>query len=134
MTEKAKQIRNTKQRMHMLELLQSTDSHPNALWLYERMQPKFPNLSLSTVYRNLGILEDQGLLQRITCCSEFDRYDAETRDHSHFHCRVCNNVFDVNADDIEKYALTRAKCDGHCFEQCSVTFTGVCKHCRKEQS
>lgn len=132
MAAKTKQIRNTKQRKYMLKLLQTTNRHPNALWLFERMQPKFPNLSLSTVYRNLGILEQQGSIQRITCCSSFDRYDADTREHSHFHCRVCNNVYDVDAMDIEKYALAQAKCSGHCFEKCTVTFTGVCEHCLSE--
>ena len=66
-------IRNTKQRKHLLELLQSTKSHPNAFWLYEKMRPAFPHLSLSTVYRNLGILEDQGLIQRLSCGAAFDR-------------------------------------------------------------
>jgi len=126
-----KQIRNTKQRRHMHELMQSTDAHPNALWLYEQMKPHFPNLSLSTVYRNLGILEQQGLIQRLTCCPSFDRYDADITDHSHFHCRECNGVIDIDAEDIEKYALARVDRGGHTFERCSVTFSGVCNLCAK---
>ena len=62
-----KAIRNTEQRKKLLELLSSAKSHPNALWLYEMLTPEFPKLSLSTIYRNLGILEKQGLLLRIPC-------------------------------------------------------------------
>ena len=132
MSKDTKQIRNTKQRTHMFELLKSTKSHPNAFWLFERMKPRFPSLSLSTVYRNLGILEEQGMIQRLTCCSAFDRYDANVSDHSHFYCRNCNNVYDVDAEDIEAYAMQNAARSGHRIERCRVTFCGVCSACSAE--
>lgn len=123
-------IRNTKQRKHMLELLQSTKSHPNALWLYEEMKPQFPNLSLSTVYRNLGILEKQGLLQCLTWGSSFDRYDANTAMHTHFYCRKCERVYDIDTDDIERYVLHSIKNADHILEGCNITFYGICKQCK----
>lgn len=123
------QKRNTKQRKCMLKLLQSTKSHPNAFWLYDRMKPEFPNLSLSTVYRNLGILEEEGLIQKLTCCSSFDRYDADISMHSHFYCRECNRLYDIDTNDIEKYALDNTVDSDHHVEGCNVTLYGVCKEC-----
>lgn len=126
------QKRNTKQRKFMLQLLQSTKSHPNAFWLYDRMKPEFPNLSLSTVYRNLGILEEEGMIQKLTCCTSFDRYDADISMHSHFYCRECNRVYDIETNDIEKYALENAVESKHQVEGCNVTLYGVCKECCEE--
>lgn len=124
-----KPLRNTKQRKYMLDLLRSTDTHPNAFWLFEKMKPGFPNLSLSTVYRNLSILESQGLLQRLSCGDTFDRYDGNIAMHSHFYCRECNSVYDLNAKALEDSALSSADAGGHKLEGCHITFYGVCKQC-----
>jgi Fe2+ or Zn2+ uptake regulation protein len=115
----------------MLELLKSTDTHPSAQWLYERMKPVFPRLSFSTVYRNLGILEREGALQRLTCGSAFDRYDGNAAPHSHFSCRRCGSVYDVDFAPAETAAPGGAERSGHRVEGCSVTYYGVCENCQK---
>lgn len=120
--------RNTKQRKRMLELLCSTKSHPNAFWLYDRMKPEFPNLSLSTVYRNLGILEKQGLLLRLPCMS-FDRYDSNTAVHAHFYCRKCERVYDLDSKGIES-SIQKDVSGRHVIEGCNIIFYGVCENCK----
>lgn len=129
-----KALRNTKQRQYLLDLLRSTHSHPNAFWLYDNMKPSFPNLSLSTVYRNLGVLEQQGQLQRITCERTFDRYDANTTMHSHFHCKECGCVYDIDAGTFEKNVLSRARSNGHKLQGCHITFYGICEKCAKDRA
>ncbi len=123
-----KSIRNTKQRKKLLSLLSSTESHPNAFWLYERLKPEFPRLSLSTVYRNLGILEKQGLLLRIPCVS-FDRYDGNTDTHSHFYCRKCERVYDIDTQGLENNILSEVNISGHVIEGCNIIYYGICKKC-----
>jgi len=115
----------------MLRLLRATDEHPSAQWLYEKMRPKFPRLSFSTVYRNLGILEKTGQLQRLTCGSAFDRYDGNVVPHSHFYCRQCGSLYDIDAGPIEQAAISDASRCRHAVEGCSVTFYGICENCRK---
>jgi Fe2+/Zn2+ uptake regulation proteins len=115
----------------MLELLQSTDAHPNAQWLYEKMKPEFPHLSFSTVYRNLGILEKERRLQRLTCGNTFDRYDGNAAPHSHFFCRRCGAVYDMDSGPVGQSALTGANRRPHKIEGCSVTFHGICENCLK---
>lgn len=124
-------VRNTRQRKYMLELLKSTDAHPSAQWLLKKMKPDFPHLSFSTVYRNLGVLEKEGALQRLTCGNTFDRYDGNTAPHSHFFCRKCGSVYDVDMGPVEKNALLGANRSPHNIEGCSVTFYGICENCRK---
>jgi Fur family peroxide stress response transcriptional regulator len=59
--------KRSRQRERILELLQGTGAHPTADWLYDRLKGEFPNLSMGTVYRNLNILVEQGLINRIDC-------------------------------------------------------------------
>lgn len=125
-------IRNTKQRTQLLELLQGTASHPNALWLFERLRPLFPSLSLSTVYRNLGILEKQGKLLRLPCPS-FDRYDGNTAVHAHFYCRVCERVYDLDAAGVGKTVTESFKESAHKPEGCNIMFYGLCETCRSKR-
>ena len=52
----------SRQREAILEVLRSTDTHPTASWIYERVREKIPNISLGTVYRNLTVLSENGAL------------------------------------------------------------------------
>ena len=46
----------SRKRMAILSALQETTVHPTADWVYAKLKPRYPNLSLGTVYRNLKIL------------------------------------------------------------------------------
>lgn len=80
----------------MLELLKKTEIHPSADWLYDQLKREFPHLSMGTVYRNLQILADQGLVRRIDFGSTFDRFDAHVEPHYHFVCERCGSIFDLD--------------------------------------
>ncbi len=64
--------KKSRQREKILELLKSTGSHPTADWIYEKLKAEFPNLSMSTVYRNLNILIEQELIKKIDFGSAYD--------------------------------------------------------------
>ncbi|MFP4180050.1 MAG: transcriptional repressor [Spirochaetaceae bacterium] len=121
--------RRSKQRERILEYLESTTSHPTAQNIYEALLPEFNSLSPGTVYRNLGILEEKGLVRKIQYGSTFDRYDAVTETHYHFICRLCGRVYDVPvgvAKELEKRAASSTE---HKIENHRVDFFGVCKEC-----
>ena len=52
----------SRQRETILKVLCSTTSHPTAAWIYERVREEIPKVSLGTVYRNLALLEEDGLV------------------------------------------------------------------------
>ncbi len=88
--------RRSRQRERILELLQATGAHPTADWLYGRLRREFPRLSMGTVYRNIGILIEQGRLSRIAFGSTFDRLDANLQPHYHFLCERCDAIIDLD--------------------------------------
>jgi Fur family transcriptional regulator, peroxide stress response regulator len=122
--------RYSRQRERLLEILRSTASHPTATWLYDRLKPEFPNLSLGTVYRNLAILINQTLVHKIDAGSTFDRFEAKTAPHYHLICRKCGNITDFEKHlfheiDDEIRRTTDFAIEGH-----RIDFFGTCAECR----
>jgi Fur family peroxide stress response transcriptional regulator len=127
-----KQFKRSKQREKILELLRSTGSHPTASWLYDRLKKEFPDLSMGTVYRNLNILIEQGLVRKIEFGSTFDRYDANINPHYHFICERCGAIIDLNLpmyEEINKRVeeTTSLKAKRH-----RIEFFGLCDNCLAE--
>jgi Fur family transcriptional regulator, peroxide stress response regulator len=123
--------RKSKQRDQLLKLLHSTDLHPTADWLYDKMKKKFPRLSLGTVYRNLGILIEQGLVRKLHYGSTFDRFEARVVPHCHLICECCGRISDfempLHADlNMEASARTDFAIAYH-----KIDFFGQCATCQK---
>lgn len=124
-----KPFRHSKQREKILELLKDSKEHPSADTVYEKMKVSFPSISLGTVYRNLGVLHEQGLINRIMHTGSADRYDADMYDHSHFYCEKCGSIYDVESDiQGEKPLFTS---DGHRISSQTTSYYGVCHSCVK---
>lgn len=91
-----KKLRKSKQRDRILEVLENTRSHPTVNWIYDELKAEFPSLSLGNVYRNLNILVEQGVVERLDFGSTFDRYEAKTGPHVHFVCESCGAIHDID--------------------------------------
>ena len=124
-----RRVRKSRQRERILEYLRSSGAHPTAQKIYEDILPEFPSLSLGTVYRNLGILEEQGQVRKLQYGSTFDRYDADTDSHYHFICRRCGGIYDLPVGrelDIEHIVAEYVE---HRIEDHEVDFYGICVSC-----
>ena len=119
--------KNSKQRDAILSTLRSTNTHPTAEWVYARLKPDFPSLSLATVYRNLNRFCETGEAIKIDVGDKTVHYDGFTHQHAHFYCKKCNNVLDINKDtDFTNEIETKynVKLKGY-----SLVFFGECKDC-----
>jgi Fur family peroxide stress response transcriptional regulator len=121
--------RRSRQRSRILELLQGTDRHPTANWLYGRLRREFPGLSMGTVYRNLGILAEQGLIKRIGFGSTFDRFDANTRDHYHLICESCGAIIDLDLPIDQSLNERVSRASHHRVLRHDIQFRGTCEKC-----
>ena len=131
--EKQAIYRQSKQRERILYLLRSTTTHPTADWLYDNLKKEFPNLSLGTIYRNLTILIEQGLVRKIRFGSTFDRFEANITPHYHLICEQCGKMqdFDMPVDmelNDKASQFTDFKVQRHKLE-----FYGICKSCSEKQ-
>jgi Fe2+ or Zn2+ uptake regulation protein len=124
--------RRSKQREEILALLRSTDTHPTANWLFGKLKKEFPNLSVGTVYRNIGILVHQGLLGRIAFGSTLERLDANVNEHYHFICEKCDAIIDLKLAierGLDKQVPTSEGFEVH---RHTVEFYGLCPKCVKK--
>ena len=123
------QSRHSRQREAILALLKSTKLHPTADWLFSELKKEFPNIGLATIYRNLKLFEEQGLLIRIDVGDGFEHYDADTSDHYHFFCSDCRRVIDL---DMPPLQFDDVLPDGFSSEHHQLVFFGKCNNCKTE--
>jgi len=124
-------VRYSKKREAILTAIQGTSCHPSAEWLYHRLKPQHPDLSLGTVYRNLAFFQERGLVQSVGVVRGQERFDGVTVPHSHFICSCCGTVLDL--PDIRPEAgleQTVSSQYGFAVQHCELTFYGLCTSCQ----
>ena len=120
-------MRFSHQRELIKEILYSTNSHPSAEWVYNKVKKVMPAISLGTVYRNLKKLEEVGSIKTIYD-GPIARYDWNKKPHHHLKCRVCEKFIDVELPDI-KVEKSVKQIFNFDVEYIDMIFTGVCnKH------
>ena len=86
--------RNTIQRNLVLEAIRTMKSHVTAEEVFEFIRKKHPHIGKGTIYRNLGILAEEGEIRRVEIPDGPDRFDFTLKDHYHVRCIRCGEVFD----------------------------------------
>ena len=128
-----KKLRHSHQRDMIYNYMLSTKEHPSAEMIYEELKKIEPMLSLGTVYRNLKLLEELGMVKKVTSVNNVERYDAMTSDHIHFVCDKCGRVVDLpNFDNKEVKARFEGQI-GAKIQWVNVILGGVCENCHNEE-
>lgn len=124
--------KNSKKRSAILEALSSVKEHPTAEMLYTALKPKIPELSLGTVYRNLSVLAEEGLVANVAHVAGQERYDARTDPHAHFVCKRCGRVIDVDIPDMVQPMFTQVSEETGCIaDSYMLSFNGICSQCNE---
>ena len=83
----------SRKREAILSAICSTDIHPTADWIYQKLKPIYPDLSLGTVYRNIARFKEDGLIISVGVVEGQERLDGTTAPHAHFICSKCGCVW-----------------------------------------
>ena len=118
-------MRYSHQREKILQIVQSTNAHPNADWIFSHAKETIPNISLGTVYRNLKQLEDDGSIRTIYD-GNIARYDWNTEPHDHLKCKICGDLIDVNLSD-ENIGLNVKEKFKFDVDDVEMTIIGTCQ-------
>lgn len=79
--------RATSQRKILLDLIQRANGHVDADELYRRAREQEHAISLSTVYRNLKLFKDLGLVEERHFDEEHHHYESkDVAEHHHLLC------------------------------------------------
>ena len=85
----------TRQRELIYSIVTAAPEHRTAEEIYDLAREQMPSLARGTVYRNLGILVEEGQLRRLETPHSPARYDRESRPHPHLVCQQCGRVEDL---------------------------------------
>lgn len=122
-------IKLTYQRMEIFREVASTDEHPDAETIYERVRKRIPTVSLDTVYRGVALLEKMGLVSRVHVLSDRTRFDANTRPHHHFVCSKCGLIRDFYCPEADGFTVPSEVASWGSVNFVRVELEGVCVKC-----
>lgn len=128
----SRKFRMTRQRQVILEELRKVSSHPTADEVYDMVRRRLPRVSLGTVYRNLELLSERGMIQKLELGGTRRRFDGKADDHYHVRCIRCGRLEDAPVESFTAVedalrGATDYEILGHRLE-----FIGLCPQCRKE--
>ena len=128
---KARCYRMTPQRVAILRVLLSDESHPSIDDIYQRVKTDFPMMSLATVYKTVALLQEMGEVLEVTPAGDVAHYDGiRPYPHPHLICGVCGRIADVAVDDLAEWVQAAAIRAGGWELTTKVDFWGVCPECR----
>ena len=123
-----------RKRNAILECLRNTQAHPSAETLHQMLQKEHPDISLATVYRNLTLFKNQGLIKSLGTVNGIERFDGNTMPHVHFVCGSCDSVLDLpQLEPPESLCSAAAKATGGQVTGCQLMFTGTCQNCLTQE-
>ena len=121
-------MRYSRQRELITDIIKGRCDHPTADMIYNSAREIDPNISLGTVYRNLKLLTDEGVIITLETQDKRLHYDGDISRHSHFICEDCGKIIDLfkpskAPDEITELGLmvTGEKC----------IYYGNCQNCQK---
>lgn len=95
----------TEQRKVILQVLEESDDHPSVETVYQRARAVDATVSIATVYRTLGLLDELGLVMKHDFGGSFARFEVvPDGDHDHHHHLVdteTGQVLEFQNDELE---------------------------------
>lgn len=129
---KAKNIRITPQRQAIIEYLIDTNDHPTVEEIYRNITEKYGPMSLATVYNNLNVLVDAGLVDEMKFNGVTSRYDYNHHRHHHIICVECGRIEDVVYNDLDGLEAAAQAQTGYQVFHAKIELHGLCQDCQKK--
>lgn len=127
------QLRMTNQREMILRELVKNKQHLTADELYDIVRKLMPRISLATVYRNLEILSEAGIIGKLEISGRQKRFDYDPEDHDHIYCAVCHRVDNLNIERSGDEAQKMAAVKGYSVTGYRLEIIGICVSCQKKE-
>ena len=123
-------MRWTSQRETLMDVIDSADGHQDADDIYRLARERDPRISLSTVYRLLGVLKRQGLVSELHLAEEHHHYEPTTTDeHFHLVCTSCGAVIEFGGGTLDPLRSEIQKQYGFVVDGIELDISGRCSTC-----
>ena len=122
--------RNTWQKTAVLEELSNTDEFVSAQELHQKISVSGKKLGLTTVYRALTEMVEQGLADSLSISDGEMRYRICTPEHHHhLICRGCGKTVEFDLPGFEELALRVARENSFTDLSHEIELFGLCNNC-----
>jgi Fe2+ or Zn2+ uptake regulation protein len=119
----------THQRHLVYEAVVASHGHRSPEQIYAAVRKRVPSISLATVYNNLRLFVEHGLLREVSPHASTLRVDGNLEPHHHLVCSRCKSVQDIEGEFIDFKQLSRQLPDGFDLTQPLVEVFGLCRRC-----
>jgi Fe2+ or Zn2+ uptake regulation protein len=119
----------TARRAVLEEFARTEGEHLSAEELTERVQVRYPEVHLSTVYRTLEFLEREGLVTRVHVNNGPSAYHFAGNAHHHAVCDRCGREIELPASLFRPVATKLLADYGFVAAPSHLTVTGTCASC-----
>lgn len=123
-------VRITPQRHAVLEFLISAEIHPTADDIYKALEGKFPNMSVATVYNNLRVFREIGIVRELTYGDSSSRFDYNTTKHYHIICDSCGKIVDFHYPSLDEVESLAEQVTGFDVSHHRMEIYGICPTCK----
>ncbi len=121
----------THQRQVLYEVMQGMAGHPSPEEIFAEVRKRVPAVSLATVYNNIHIFVENGILREVSLHHGSQRLEMNEREHHHLVCSRCKAITDIAAEGIELIPQHRDLGVGFHVERYSVDVIGLCAACQQ---
>jgi Fur family ferric uptake transcriptional regulator len=123
--------RLTSARAIVLETLEAGEQHLSTQEVYERAKTHLPSLNISTVYRALEYLAEQGLISVSDLGRGTPVYQAISEGlHHHLVCQECGAVFQLDHQQVKEFFDHISKKNDFKIRTNHLVLFGICKRCQ----
>ncbi len=120
----------THQRQVLYEVMQQMPGHPSPEDVYHRVRKRVPSISLATVYKNIHLFIESGILREVSQHHGSLRVERNEEPHHHLICTVCKSITDIDEVFLGLSVKQSRLSGGFLVERYAVDILGRCKSCQ----
>ena len=125
--------RLTIQREVIIDVVEAARGHISVEGIFAAIHPRFPQINVSTVYRTLELLEEEGLLTHTHFHDGVAKWHrADEGRHQHLVCRQCGAELDLDLTLVAPLGTEIDRRFGFEADFTHFVIVGLCQECRAQ--
>jgi Fur family peroxide stress response transcriptional regulator len=121
----------THQRQVLYQVMRTMPGHPSPEEVYARVKRRIPAISLATVYKNIHLFVERGLLKEVSMHHGSLRVELNSHQHHHMVCSLCKAITDIEEKDFGVLPALERSPGGFQVERYAIDVIGLCTACQK---
>ena len=120
----------THQRQILYEVMHAMPGHPSPEEVYAQVKQQIPAISLATVYKNIHLFVEKGVLKEVSMHHGSRRVELNKVRHHHMVCTRCKTITDLEEKDLGILPALQELPGGFRMERYSIDVVGLCAACQ----